>query len=147
MATSSTTMNWAATITARAIHRRRSARASTAESARLEFIRCPSLSLLSSTIYHNNDRSRYTYSRDLESTSNQGLPAARARRQHGLSAGPARLGVQEGGPGGARGGRVQHVRLQRAGAPRRGRPRDAGDDRRRTADGPQPARRPAGWSG
>src|SRR6266536_590657 len=63
MATSRTTMNWAATTTASTIQRRLSGRAATALAARLsEFIPYIPLSLTSSTIHRSNDRVRYTYS-------------------------------------------------------------------------------------
>ena len=63
IATSSTTMNWAATIKARATQRRLSGRASTAGRARLsEVIRLIPLSLIFSTIHETNDGVRYTYS-------------------------------------------------------------------------------------
>ena len=77
IATSSTTMNWAATTTASANQRRLSGRGAAAEAVRLcELIPMLPLSLDGSTIHKHNDGMRYTNFRDTDSDTAIALYAA-----------------------------------------------------------------------
>src|SRR4029453_8192084 len=145
IATSRMTMNCATTTSARMAQR-------------LELIdervtNCLPESLIQSTIIYNNDWVGYTYSHDNDTNDTprrnahqgaSGQPAARALAQPDVSAQAPHVGDEGAEARGLRADRPEPDALRGSRSPRRGGPRDAGDDRRRARLRPRLPRRTAG---
>src|SRR5690348_15779182 len=149
IATSRTTMNWAATRTASPNQRFRSAAApSVLVTIMASLIQFPLKSFAGSTIHTTNDPALHLF-RD-EPRHVPELPPGRDARPSGGAPRAPRDGHEDGVDGALRGGRLQRLPLRRPRPPGRGRAPDPGHDRRRARRRPEHARgapRPARGAG